>query len=80
MTLNPITWVKNALISDYIGGAVRHLMTFTGAFLIGHHMASPDVANEWSAATVKLLTDPQFWVGVGTIVTSYGSSIANKKA
>lgn len=77
--LNPLNWIKDILVSDYVGGFLRHVVTFIGSYLATKGLGDVQYINDWTEATVKLLTDPQFVTGVVAIVSSYGASIANKK-
>jgi len=76
--LNPIQWIKDALVSDYVGGLIRHGLTFVGAFLVAKGLAAPEVAGEATSALYRLLTSPEFIGGLMSIF-GYGGSVANKK-
>lgn len=77
--LNPLNWIKDLLVSDYVGGFLRHAVTFIGSYLTTKGLGDVQYINDWVEATVKLLTDPQFIAGIVALVSSYGASIVNKK-
>jgi len=69
--LNPLSWVKEALVSDYVGGLLRHALTAVGVFLVNSAGAPESFA--------RLLVSPEFVGGVLAIVTSLVASVSNKK-
>lgn len=71
-SLNPITWVKDSLVSDYVGGLVRHALTALGGYLIDHALVSQPF--------VDLLTSPTFIGGLISILTALIASVTNKTA
>lgn len=78
--LNPLKWIKDALVSDYIGGQVRHLLSLLGGLLIGWKLGSPELVGDWVHKTTELVTSDQFLQGIGLIFTSLGASVWNKRA
>ena len=78
-SLNPIQWIKDALVSDYVGAAIRHALTAVGFYLILHGYASEQVSNDFVNAAVKLLTSKEFLAGLISVFTGGTASIANKK-
>ena len=77
--LNPLKWIKDILVSDYVGGFLRHTVQFIGGYLTVHSLGAESHVDGWVKAKTDLLTDPQFIAGIIASVTAYGSSIVNKK-
>lgn len=69
--LNPFTWLKDLLVSDYVGGQLRHWLGIIGAYVVASYGAPQSFA--------ELLVSPEFVGGVVAIVTAIVSSVANKK-
>lgn len=78
-SLNPISLIKKALVSDYVGSALRHALTAFGLLLVSNGYANNGVATGWVDATVKLLTSPEAIAGIVALFTGGAASIANKK-
>jgi hypothetical protein len=78
-SINPVNWVKKLLVSDYVGGLIRHGLTFLGGWLVAKGLAAPEVADQATNALLKLLTDEKF---IGGLISVFGivASAANKKA
>lgn len=84
--LNPFKWVKELLISDYVGAPIRHAITAFGAILLAHKFGTDAVVGEWVRATIALVTSSEFLVrllevftGLGTILGGLAASVKNKK-
>lgn len=78
--LNPINWLKSALISDYVGGLIRHGLTFIAGALVVSGLASQEAADQAAQALINLLTDEQFMSGLIALVSGLAASAANKKS
>lgn len=84
--LNPWRWIKEALISDYVGGWLRHGLTALGSIMLMHKLGSTELVLNWVDATIALVTDSTFLQGVLEILTGLGAiaggiaaSVTNKK-
>lgn len=77
-SINPVNWLKKILVSDYVGGALRHGLTFLGGWLVAKGLATPEVTEEATNALIRLLTDERF---IGGLLSVFGlfASAANKK-
>lgn len=75
--LNPLNWIKELLISDYVGGVVRHALTAFAAALVASHFASPAVLVD---AIYTFVTSKEFYEALIALVAALGGSVANKKA
>lgn len=75
---NPLNWIKSLLLSDYVGAAVRHILTAIGAYLISKGLADAATASTWVEDTVRLLTSPAFLTGVIALFTGGAASVINK--
>jgi len=73
------TWIKALLLSKYIGGQVRHGLTFVAGFLIAKGLASAEQAAEVVNTLSNLLTSPDFIGGVIALLGGSGASILEKK-
>lgn len=71
MNLNPVNWIKNLLISDYVGSALRHGLTGLGAYMISYGL-DPVLVNPWVSSTTDLV------VGSMAIITALIASVKNK--
>lgn len=85
-SLNPIKWIKDLLISDYVGGWLRHAVTGLGFILTAHHLGADDAIARWVAATIELVTSSEFLKGLAEMVLGMGgiagglwASAANKR-
>lgn len=78
--LNPLNWIKELLISDYVGGVVRHALTAFAAVLVASHFASPAVAQSLVDAIYTFVTSKEFYEALIALVAALGGSVANKKA
>lgn len=78
--LNPLNWIKELLISDFVGGAIRHALTAFAATLTTLHFASPEVANNLANAIYEFVTSKEFYEALIALVAALGGSVANKKA
>lgn len=76
-SINPVNWIKKILVSDYVGGAIRHALTFIGGWLVAKGLATPEVADQAANSILKLLTSEQFIGGIIGAV-GYFSSVKNK--
>lgn len=70
-TLNPINWIKDALVSDYVGGWVRHGLTALGAYLLSHALVAQSF--------VDIIVSKDFVGGVISIASALVASAVNKK-
>lgn len=77
--LNPLNWIKDALVSDYVGGLLRHAASFIGGLLMAKGLGSVQSVETFVSALAALLTDPQFISGIVALFGSLGASVANKK-
>lgn len=78
--LNPLNWIKELLISDYVGSMVRHALTALGSILVSQKLGSVDLVNHAVESLIKLLTSPEFVSGVVALFSGAVASVANKKA
>lgn len=77
--LNPLKWIKDALVSDYVGGLLRHALTAVGVFLVAKGWGSREAVDGAVNGLLVLLTDPAFVGGIVSFFTGWGASVANKK-
>lgn len=78
--LNPLNWIKDLLVSDYVGGLLRHALTALGVVLVRSGLATQPVADNAVQALMALLLSPEFVGGIIAFVTGWGSSVANKNS
>lgn len=76
---NPLKWVKDLLLSDYVGGVLRHLITALGAILTAKGLGDATMINDWVEMTINLITSPEFIGGIIALFTSATASVQNKK-
>lgn len=84
--LNPLKWIKDLLISDYVGSALRHVLTAFGAILLTYKLGSAELVTAWVDATIALVTSHEFLsqvlelvTGVSALVGGLAASVKNKK-
>lgn len=77
--LNPLAWIKQLLVSDYVGGLLRHALTALGVYLVAKGYASKESADGFINAALALVTSPEFVAGIVSFFTGWGASVANKK-
>ena len=78
--LNPINWIRSALISDYVGMFLRHGLTLGAGILVAAGLASQEVADQAAISLINLLTDEKFISGIVALVSGLAASAANKKS
>lgn len=76
--LNPVELLRKALLSKYLGGVVRHLLTWVGGYLVMKNLATQEQADTAMHALTALLTSPEFLTGVLASVTGLGASVKQK--
>lgn len=76
---NPLKWVKDLLLSDYVGGVLRHVITAVGSLLTAKGLGDASMINDWIELTANLVTSPEFIGGIIAIFTGAVASAQNKK-
>lgn len=78
--LNPVELLKKALLSRYVGGIIRHALTWVGGYLVMKNLATQEQAETAMRHLTALLTSPEFLAGVAASITGLGASVKEKKA
>lgn len=84
--LNPYNWIKEALVSDYVGGAFRHALTALGFWMTVNQLGGEREINNFIQAAAELITSDTFLqhlitvlTGIGSLSTGAVASVKNKK-
>lgn len=77
--LNPLNWIKELLVSDYVGSLLRHVLTALGSFLVSQKLGSVDLVNNAVESLLALLTSKEFIAGIVALFSGAVASVANKK-
>lgn len=71
-------YLAKFFLSDYLGGAVRHVFTVIGGLLVSAGLATPETVAEVVNTNTSFLTSEQFISGIIAILIGYGSSLLSK--
>lgn len=77
--LNPMNLITKALLSKYVGGVIRHVLTWVGGYLVMKNLATQSQADTAMGELIKLFTSPEFLAGLAASLTGLGASVKEKK-
>lgn len=76
--LNPLSWIKDLLFSNYVGGFIRHGLTWFGGMMVSIGWATPEHMEGVTGSLGDWLLSPEFMGGVMTVI-GVVASVKNKK-